>query len=212
MIKRLFTAFFVSCALCAVGAAHADVAAPQDTLKTNVNQLQKLIVEHHKEYEADQQAYYKVVDQLIVPRFDVPYVAQLVMGVYWRQATPQQRKDFQDAFKDMLIRSYANALLENAKTTTVEWLPSRYQEGAKTATVKTLLVRDTGQKYPIDFAVRRVGDDWKIYDIIVDNISLVLNFRTQIAGDLKRNGIDAVIAKFRTDRLPAAVPGAPAKP
>lgn len=208
MVKRLFAVFFVSFMLGAPGLVGAAVPPPQATLKASVDQLQQLIAQHHKEYEADSRKFYAVVNQLVVPRFDVPYVAQLVMGVYWRQATPRQRQDFQNAFKDMLIRSYANSLLENASTTTVEWLPSRYQEGSKTATVKTLLVGNTGQKYPIDFAVRLVGGDWKIYDIIVDNISLVLNFRTQIAGELKQNGIDAVIAKFRTEELPVGTPEA----
>ncbi|HEU0195645.1 MAG TPA: ABC transporter substrate-binding protein [Nevskiaceae bacterium] len=210
MIKRIVVSFFLCLGMVAgaapVASAAPAVEAPQAALKSSVEQLQSLITKHHAEYQANPQAFYKVVNQLVVPRFDVPYIAQLVMSRYWRQATAQQRLDFQNAFKDMLIRSYANALLDNADTTTVEWLPSRYQKGATTATVKTMLVRNTGQKYPINFSVRLVDGSWKIYDIVVDNISLVLNFRTQIGADLQRNGVSAVIAKMRHETLPAAAP------
>lgn len=199
MIKRIFVSF----ALClvSVAVAAASVQTPQAALKSNVEHLQSLIKQHHDEYKSDPQAFYKVVNEVVVPRFDVPYIAQLVMGRYWRQATPQQRKEFQGAFKNMLIRSYANALLDNANKTSVEWLPSRYDKDSKRATVNTVLTRDNGQKYPIDFRVRLVDGSWKIYDIVIDNISLVLNFRTQIGNDLRRNGIDAVIAKLKGERM-----------
>lgn len=203
MIKRIALSLLLC--LASVAVAAAAVETPQAALKTNVEHLQTLIQKNHDHYKADPQAFYKVVNEVVVPRFDVPYIAQIVMGRYWRQATPEQRTAFQNAFKNMLIHSYANALLDNSNNTTVEWLPSRYQEGSDRATVNTVLKRENGQKYPIDFKVRLVDGSWKIYDIVIDNISLALNFRTQIGNDLKRNGIDAVIAKLKSEDMSPAV-------
>ncbi|HEX7380603.1 MAG TPA: ABC transporter substrate-binding protein [Nevskiaceae bacterium] len=181
---------------------------PEASLKGSVEQLQSLIEQHRAQYKANPQSFYKVVNEVAVPHFDVRYIAQIVMGRYWREATPAQRQAFAENFKDMMIRSYANGLLENASTTKVEWKPSRYQAGDKTATVRTVMARDDGQNIPIDFAMRLVDGHWKVYDIVIDNISLVLNFRTQITTDMQQNGIDAVITKLKRQQL-SAPPGVP---
>lgn len=205
MIKRLLIS--LSLMLFAAGGVQAaGEQNPADALRSTVEHLQSLIQKNHKQYESDHDAFYKVVDEVVVPRFDVPYIAQLVLARYWRTASAQQRSDFQDAFKTMLIRSYANALLDNADSTKVEWQPSRVANNARDATVNTVLVRDNGQKYPISFSVHKVDGHWKIYDINVNNISLALNFRSQITADVKRNGLDAVIKRMQAGQ--AVKPGA----
>lgn len=189
-----------------VSAQQADT--PEASLKGSVEQLQSLIQQHRAQYKADPQFFYKVVNEVAVPHFDVRYIAQIVMGRYWRQATPAQRQAFAENFKDMMIRSYASGLLENAGSTKVQWKSSRYQAGDQTATVRTVMAREDGQNIPIDFSMRLVDGHWKVYDIVIDNISLVLNFRTQITSDMQQNGIDAVIEKLKRQQL-AAPPGVP---
>jgi len=200
MIKRLLIS--LSFLLFAASTVHAATQQdPEDSLRSAVEQLQSLIHKNHKQYKADPASFYEVVDKIVVPRFDVPYIGQIVLARYWRTATPTQRKEFQSAFKTMLIRSYANALLENAESTKVVWKPSRVDADAKRATVNTELVQDTGQKYPISFSVHKIDGDWKIYDITVNNISLALNFRSQITADVKRSGLDAVIKRMQSGQM-----------
>lgn len=200
MLKRLCIA--LSLLLFAVGTVHAaSTQSPEQTLRSNVEQLQGLIQKNHKQYKADPESFYKVVNEIVVPLFDVPYIGQIVLAKYWRTASPSQRKEFQSAFKTMLIRSYANALLDNANSTKVVWEPSRVADNAERATVNTELVQDTGQKYPISFSVHKVDGDWKIYDITVNNISLALNFRSQITADVKRSGLDAVIKRMQSGQM-----------
>lgn len=200
MIKRLCTS--LSLLLFAVGTVHAaSQQSPEHTLRSSVEQLQSLIQKNHKQYKTDPESFYKVVNKIVVPLFDVPYIGQIVLARYWRTATPTQREEFQSAFKTMLIHSYANALLDNAGSTKVVWKPSRVSDNAKEATVNTELVQDTGQKYPISFSVHKVDGDWKIYDITVNNISLALNFRSQITADVKRSGLDAVIKRMQNGQM-----------
>lgn len=199
MLKHVFFAF--SLLALTVGAAQAASNTPEQALRSTVEQLQTLIEKNHKQYKAHPETFYKIVNKIVVPRFDVPYIGQLVLARYWRQATAAQRKAFQDAFKNMLIRSYANALLDNANSTKVIWEPTRNDPNAKRATVRTVLQKDTGPKYPIDFAVHKVDGQWKIYDITVNGISLVLNFRSQITSDVKRSGLDTVIKRMQSGQV-----------
>lgn len=201
MIKRLCIS--LGLLLFAVSTVHAaSQQSPEQALRSSVEQLQSLIQKNRQQYKSDPQSFYKVVNEVVVPLFDVPYIAQIVLARYWRTATPTQRKEFQSAFKTMLIHSYANTLLDNAQSTKVVWEPSRVAANAQQAVVNTELVQDTGQKYPINFSVHKVDGNWKIYDITVNNISLALNFRAQITADVKRSGLDAVIKRMQNDQMP----------
>jgi phospholipid transport system substrate-binding protein len=181
------------------GAAQADAMpsqAPDAALKTTTEQIRGLIKAHYAEYKADQAKYYKVVDEVVVPRFDVPGITKLVLGQNYRTATPEQRERFSKAFKDMLVGSYANAMLDNYNSVTINWMPPRASAEATDVAVNSTLTRDNGQSYGIGFRVHVVDGDWKIWDITVENVSLVLNFRTQIASEIKRTSLDDVISRM----------------
>jgi phospholipid transport system substrate-binding protein len=181
------------------GAAQADAMpaqAPDAALKATTEQIRGLIKAHYSEYKADQAKYYKVVNDVVVPRFDVPGIAKLVLGQSYRTATQEQRDRFASAFKDMLVNSYANAMLDNYNSVNITWMPPRASANATDVAVNTSLQRDNGQSYAIGFRVHVVDGDWKIWDITVENVSLVLNFRTQIASEIKRTSLDDVISRM----------------
>ena len=181
------------------GAAQADTMptqAPDAELKAATDQIRGLIKGHYAEYKADQAKYYKVVNDVVVPRFDVPGIAKLVLGQNYRSATQEQRDRFASAFKDMLVGSYANAMLDNYNSVNITWMPPRASANATDVAVNTSLARDNGQSYAIGFRVHVVDGDWKIWDITVENVSLVLNFRTQIASEIKRTSLDDVISRM----------------
>ncbi|MGH8460844.1 MAG: MlaC/ttg2D family ABC transporter substrate-binding protein [Stenotrophobium sp.] len=177
-------------------AAPAAPIAPDDTIKIAVNNLQDLLQKNHEKYQADKALFYKAVDDAVTPVFDLPYIAQLVLARHWRTATPDQRSKFQAAFKDMLIRSYANALLEYYSSVKVDWLPVHMDAGATDTTVNSRLLRDGKQPIAIGFSTHLVSGTWRVYDISIENISLVTNFRAQFNSDLKRNSLDDVIQRM----------------
>lgn len=190
MIRRLLVPFGIMM-FASVASAHSVPTGPEQAVRETVETLQSLIQKNQAEYQKDHAAFYKAVNQVAVPRFDVPYIAQIVLARYWRTASPQQREAFESAFKDMLIRSYANTLLANAGSTKIVWKPARLSDDD--ATVRTELERGNGKNYPVNFSVHKVNGDWKIYDITIDNLSLALNFRSQIDSSVQREGLNRVI-------------------
>lgn len=185
------------CALVfAFGAQAATPVTPDGTLKVAVDNLQALLQKNHDKYQADKPLFYKAVDESVTPVFDVPYIAQLVLARHWRTATPDQRSRFQVAFKDMLIRSYANALLEYYSSVKVDWQPVHMDAGATDATVNSRLLRPEKQPVSIGFSTHLVNGAWKVYDISVENISLVTNFRAQFNSELKKTSLDDMIKRM----------------
>jgi len=188
----------LSAALIAFSAQAADVKAPDQVAQEATGQIQQLLKDNHAKYKADNKLYYKTVNDVVVPHFDVPYIGRLVLGRNAKTATEDQRTRFQNAFKDMLIRSYANVMLDNYDSVKVSWQPLRMAAGATDVTVNSSLLRDGKQPVPVGFVMHLVNNDWKIYDITVENISVVINFRTQINAEIQKSGLDSVITRMES--------------
>ncbi len=203
MFKRLMSLILT---LGFAAGAQAAATTPDQALRGTTEQIQKLIKDNYKTYRADLPTFYKAVDDVVVPRFDVPYITQLVLATHYKAASPEQRTRFAAAFKNMLVRAYGNAMLDNYASIQIEWLPVRV-DGDK-ALVNTSMSSGAGQKYAIGFRVRKVNDDWKVFDIAVENISLITNFRTQLSAEIKKTSLDDVIRRMETDDFTKAAPGA----
>lgn len=186
--------------ICIVGAIlSAPVMAltpPDETVKQATGELQQAILKREAEFRKDSKLFYSEVERIVAPRFDLKYITQLILARHYKTATEDQRTRFQAAFKNMLITSYANALLDYADSVKTEWEPLRMAADDKNVTVKSKVLRQDGPPLPIGFAMRLKDGEWKVYDILVENISLVGNFRSQTASEIKRSGLDALIQKL----------------
>jgi len=190
--------------LAIAGLAHAQSAKPDEVIRSATESAREQINENYETYKTDRHAFYTMIDETVVPRFDVKYISQLVLARNYRSATPEQRSRFTDAFQTMIVRSYADALLEYYDDVDIEWAPLRMAEDATDASVGAKIMRNSGQPIPIDFRVHKTDDgDWKIYDIAVENISVVSNFRAQFAQEVKKNGLDSLIAKLENLQIKA---------
>lgn len=187
-------------------AAVAAPVAPDEVVKTATNELQADISKNHDKYAADKPLFYKMVDVRLLQYFDTPYIAQLILARNWKTATPDQRKRFESAFKNMLIRSYADALLQYHDSVKAEVKPVQMAAGATTATVSSSLLRKDGPPVQLSFDMRLKNDAWKVFDIKVENISLVTNFRSQVAAQIKASSLDAVIQKLESGQNVIAPP------
>lgn len=176
------------------------VTPPDEVVRTASNDLQSDISKNVAKYQSDKNTFYAMVDTRIQQYFDTQYIAQLILARNWQTATPDQRKRFEVAFKNMLIRSYADALLQYHDSVKAEIKPAQMAADAKKATVNSSLMRKDGPPIPLSFDMRlKDGDSgWKVYDIKVENISLVTNFRSQVAAQVKSSSLDAVITKLES--------------
>lgn len=181
-----------------LGAAHAAPVPPDAAVKDTTEKMRALINSNHALYKADKAKFNAVVDEVLVPRFDVPGIAKLVLGRNWKTASPDQRARFTNAFKNSLIRNYADALLDNYDTVEAKFLPLRLVGSETDVTVKAELIRKVGKPVSIGFSMQLIDKEWKIYDVIIENLSLVTNFRSQFNEEIKKKGLDALITRIET--------------
>lgn len=136
----------------------------------------------------------EIVDQYLMPYVDFERTTRLAVGRPWRDATPTQRQQLVDAFKNTLIRTYSGALNNIDRGTSMQVLPFREAADADDVVVRSNVVQATNMApIRVDYRLRRGDDGWRIYDINVENIWLIQNYRNQFADEINRSGIDGLI-------------------
>jgi phospholipid transport system substrate-binding protein len=184
----------------AAGAAAA--TAPDQVIKTTTDSIRADIGKNVQKYQADKASFYTMVEREIVPHFDTEYIAKVILGTHLKEATPDQTAQFEKAFKDMLVHSYADKLLQYYDSVDIQVKPGRIEADGKRASVDTTILRKDGKPpIPVTFSMRNSGDDWKVWDIKAENISLVLNFRTQIDAEIKKSNIASVIQRLNSGQI-----------
>jgi phospholipid transport system substrate-binding protein len=178
---------------------------------------QKLVVETSKEImarlekeesvvRAEGDRLYQIVEEMVLPHFDFRTMSSWVLGKYWRKASPEQKQRFTDEFQKLLVRTYSNAFLE-AIGKQIVYLPLKSQkDDADEVTIRTEVEQKGGFPIPIDYKMHLKNNEWKVYDVVIDNISLVANYRTSFAKEIRDTGIDKLIddiAKRNSQRKPS---------
>lgn len=138
----------------------------------------------------------ELVEQKVLPHFNFTRMTALAMGKDWRQASAAQQKELTEAFKELLVRTYSNALIAY-KNETVDYRPFKMQSGDTDVTVRTQ-IHQAGARQPItlDYSLEKNGNSWKVYDVVVAGISLVTNYRDQFGQEVRNGGIDGLIASI----------------
>jgi phospholipid transport system substrate-binding protein len=186
------------------GAPHADEAmAPDALVRDTAQRVLAALDGRRDELQAYPEQVQEIVDRLLLPHFDLDYAGRVVLGQHGRTATPEQRKRFVEAFYRSLVRTYAAGLLEFT-TDTMRVLPWRGEPDAERTRVRTEVVLDDGTKVPVDYSLRRTDAGWKVYDVAVEGISYVTNYRKMVTAEISRKGIDGLIAQLEQGTLPAA--------
>jgi phospholipid transport system substrate-binding protein len=181
-----FVAAWFAVAGCA--AVAADVA-PDAVVTSTVNDVLTVIKQNK-----DKRALREIAEQKVVPHFDFKRMTQLAVGPAWRQATPAQQQSLENSFRVLLVNTYASAFsISGSGSQSVEVKPLQLQAGQDDVMVKTL-VKDPGkQPVMIDYHMAKGTDGWKVFDVVVENLSLVTNYRGSFASEISRSGIDGLI-------------------
>ena len=169
--------------------------APDALVKQTANEVIKALEDNDRKLEQNPDEVFALVDRIVLPHFDFERMSQLVLGQQWRKASQAQREAFVEEFRRLLVNTYATALLDY-EGQELRFKPYR-ESGGGEAKVRTEVVPDQGPPIPIDYALHRTeGGDWKVYDISVDGISLVTNYRASYQRMAKSDGLDALIDKI----------------
>jgi phospholipid transport system substrate-binding protein len=167
-------------------------ASAQDLIREASSQAIDALASRREELRQDNTRIYEFVEEFLLPHFDSDYIARLVLGRYWRQASPEERERFRDAFQEMLIRSYASSMLEYSDQK-ITYLPYSEPPDADETVVRTEVELASGP-VAVDYSLRRRDGRWLVYDVSIDGISMVVNYRGNINSEIRRlNGVAPLI-------------------
>lgn len=172
--------------------------SPNEVIEEASRLLAEQLAERKSELASDREALYAMVDEIILPRFDRRYAAQLVLGRNWRDASEAQRDAFIDGFYRSLLQKYADGVLDFNQDR-IEVLPFRGDETKPRVVVRTEVTLDDGTEVPVDYGLVRRDSGWMVFDVVIEGISYVRNFRTEVNAEIQSSSLDAVIARLQRD-------------
>lgn len=177
-------------ALCAVSAAAAQ--DPEALIRDTSARVIDEIRSNADIYQDDPQAIYRLVDKLVLPHFDFAAMTDLALGRYRDEVGEDQKPIIVNEFRTLLVRTYSTALLDYTDQELI-YLPTEGSEADGKVTVRIEIDQQSGFPIPINYTLHQVGDKWKVYDISVDEVSLVTNYRSSFARAIKKEGVDGLI-------------------
>jgi len=168
---------------------------PQALVRDTSERVLAEVVHRKAELEAEPGKIYGLVEKIVVPNFDFERISRWVLGKYWRTATDAQREAFVREFRTLLVRTYAKVLLSYSGEA-IEYPPVAVPAGATDVRVRTL-VRETGAPaVPVDYSLYLNSGRWLVYDVVVDGVSLVSNYRSSFGRQIQRKGMDNLIGQI----------------
>lgn len=142
---------------------------------------------------------YAIVDDILVPHIDTEYMSKWVVGKqHWVAASPDQRTRFMLEFKRMVVRSYASSLLAYSDQTVTYYPIKGAIEGKNKVQVNSVIRQPNGSNVNVAYRLLRTSSGWKVYDLIIEGVSLLQGFQSQFADDLRAAGLEKLIAKLQT--------------
>lgn len=197
------------CAMAAAAPAQAPAAAadsgdPAALVQATAHGMLDELDKHRDEYRHDPAKVAGLVDKYLIPHFDTETSARVVLGQFWRNATPEQRQRFVNAFKQSLIANYGDSLVEFTADR-LKILPSRIEPGATTATVRTEVRRRGGDQVSVNYSLRLTPQGWKAWDVVIDGISYVKSYREDFGAQIESQGLEKVIKRLESGEKPGQI-------
>jgi phospholipid transport system substrate-binding protein len=204
MMRRTCLAAVLLCALVSsvpvtaqAATGTVDTTGPAELIRTASEVMLKDLETNRSAYRKDPAQLYKLVDDVLLPNFDVNFAAQQVLGKYWRTADATQRERFVKAFYRSLLHTYGDALIDFT-TERIRFLPYQGEAGATRATVRTEIRRDGGSSIKVNYSLRKTEAGWKAWDVVIEGISYVKSFQEDFTAELDTKGLDSLIQRLES--------------
>jgi len=175
-------------------AAPAFAGAPTEQTKQTVDKVLSIVRDPNLKPASKQQERRDQLRQVIYPRFDFTEMAKRSLGSYWARRSPQEQQEFTKVFTGLLERSYVEQI-ESAGGEKVNY--TREQIEGDNAIVFTKVLTPKGEEVSINYKLHKVGGDWKVYDVVVEEISLVNNYRSQFSRVLANASFDDLMRRLQ---------------
>lgn len=165
-------------------------------VKSTSERMIKALHEDKARIDKEPKYLYELVDKIVLPHFDFLRMSKLVLGKYWRQASVDQQERFVEEFRTLLVRTYATSMREYADQP-IEYLPLRMDPGATDVTVKTEVEQLSGFPVPIDYRLYLNDGAWKVFEVSIDGVNLVVNYRSSFATEIRKvGGVEGLIKQL----------------
>jgi phospholipid transport system substrate-binding protein len=188
----------------AAAAAQASSEQPSQVIDDAANGLLKALSADRQTYQNNPAKVQGLVDQYILPHVDTQFAAQLVLGRYWKTATPDQRQQFVNAFYHSMMNNYGTAIV-NFTSNTLKVYPSRVNPGDQNATVRTEMARNGGPPVSVNYYMHMTPDGWKAWDVVIDGVSYIMSYRQDFQPQIAQRGLPAVIDGLEHGEKPAQI-------
>jgi len=177
--------------------------APTDQIRQTVDRLLAILNDPQLKGEQKKNERRQKLKEVLYQRFDFTEMARRSLGSEWRRRIPEEQKEFVKLFTELLERSYLDKI-ESYSGEKVLYLKER--EDGNYAEVETKIVDKTGQEYSLDYRIHKVNGDWKVYDVIIEDVSLVGNYRSQFSRVLAKSSFNELLKtmKEKTFSAPAS--------
>ena len=191
MTRRLLYLLGV-CWMAVLPARAADTMAP-DALSKAVTEEVLAVLKADKEIQSgNQKKVVDLVEKKVLPHFNFTRMTRLAVGANWRQASPEQQKHLTNEFRTLLVQTYA-ATLTAYRDQKVEIRPLRVQPGDTDVVVKSSIIQAAGKPVTVDYRMEKTDEGWKVYDVVVADLSLVQNYRGTFNAEVQKGGVDGLI-------------------
>jgi phospholipid transport system substrate-binding protein len=177
-------------------AAAAQELAPDDLVKKVTSDVLASIKADKQLQAGDRKKALALAEQKILPHVDFREATLLAMGRAWGSATPAQQTQVVNEFRSMLVRIYSNAI-DVYRGQTMRTLPTRLPQGATNVVVRNQYLSEGRPPVPVEYSMRKTPEGWKIYDISVEGVSLVLTYRAEFESITRASGVDGLIKRLQ---------------
>jgi phospholipid transport system substrate-binding protein len=179
-----------------LGAGPLQAAEPMELVEGAINRVLETLRADQARAESDPDFVLQVIEVEILPLVDVEGMARLILARHWRDATPEQRRRFTEAFRNTLLNAYGVRLADYLDRRVVV-IPRRSRQDDRMAVVATEIEVGRGQpNLVVNYRLRPVDGDWRVFDVEAEGLSFVGNFRTSFNTEIGRDGLDALIARL----------------
>jgi phospholipid transport system substrate-binding protein len=192
---RILLALVALCFAACAGLAPAQALAPEQLIQSITDEVMTALSTDKELAAGDKDKALKLAEEKVLPHIDFEEATRLALSRAWSQASAEQKRRLVTEFRSMLLRTYTNAVSVYSGTQ-AKYLPSRSKAQGTEATVRYQFSRDGGRPLQVAYEMRRTGEAWKIYDISVEGMSLVLTYRTEFDGIIKQEGIEGLIRRL----------------
>ena len=196
MTKSLILAILLAAGLSS-GSFAAD-ETPNEVVESAVALFAASLDGRRDELAADRAALYELIDEILLPRFDRKFAAQAVLAKHWRDASESQRERFIEAFYQALLRRYADGLLR-FESDKVKVLPYRGDASKSRTKVRSTVQLENGSKVAVDYDLVKRESGWLLFNVSIEGVSYVRNFRAEIDSEIRSSSLDAAIQRLERE-------------